>query len=257
MPSSKYEEKSNQLFRLVLAGSLTLVSVVSVVCLSVVTIKNGKTGNEAQWVLNAVLPLFGSWVGTVLAFFFSRENFDAATKSVNEIAKQITGQDKLRAAKVKDEMIRRSDIYGEIVKKTLNGIELNFASDELKLSLILDRLEKANKGSRIPILDENDFPIYLIHRSNLDRFLAKNALEKVGQNIAELKLKDFLDNSEVKKNFNNGFAVVRLDADLGEAKEKMDKTPDCLDVLVTQSGTEHEPVLGWITNAKIEEVSKV
>ena len=256
MTSSNSEDKTNpnQWFRLVLAGGLTLVSTLGIVWLSIVIIQKGTSGNEAQSVLNSVLPLFGSWVGTVLAYYFSRENFEAATRSVNDMAKQLTAQDKLHAAKVKDTMIRRAIFHAEIVKNTTDG-KPNFASAELKLSLILDRLDKANKGSRIPILDENDHPLYLIHRSNIDRFLATKALD--GYSIKGLNLKDLLDDPGMQEILDHGFTLVRQDADLAEAKDKMDNARDCLDLLVTQNGKENEPVLGWITNAKIEEVAKV
>jgi hypothetical protein len=196
-------------------------------------------------------------VGLVLAFFYSRENFDAATRSFNEVAKQITSQDKLHDAKVKEKMIPRTAIHAEIVKKMPDGkLKAECANTDLKLGSILDRLKQANKDFlRIPILDENDRPLYLIHRSNIDRFLAATALKQ--EKVADLDLNNLLNDSEIKNILDYGFALVRLDADLAEAKDKMDKTPNCLDVLVTQSGTEHEPVLGWITNAEIEKVAKV
>ncbi len=256
MASSNSEDKTNpnQWFRLVLGGGLTLLSVIGIFWLSFVIIQSGKSENGAQLILNSVLPLVSSWVGLVLAFFYSRENFEAATHSVNEMAKQLTAQDKLHAAKVKDSMIRRVRFHAEIVKNATDG-KPDFASAGLKLSLILDRLDKADKGSRIPILDENDHPLYLIHRSNIDRFLATKALD--GHSIKALNLKDFLDHPDMQKILDHGFALVRQDADLAEAKDKMDNSRDCLDVLVTQNGKEKEPVLGWITNAKIEEVAKV
>jgi len=45
----------------------------------------------------SVLPLLGVWVGTLLAYYFSKENFEAATKSVTEMAREIGGMEKLRA----------------------------------------------------------------------------------------------------------------------------------------------------------------
>lgn len=254
MASLNIEKSPEQNFRLILAGILTLMSAGGIVLLSIVIIWKGTSGNEAQSVLNSVLPLFGSWVGTVLAYYFSRENFEAATRSVNEMAKQLTTQDKLHAAKVKDCMLKRSTFHAETVKKTQNG-KPDFASNELKLSAILERLDKANKGQRVPILDENNHPLYLLHRSNIDRYLASKALK--GEQIADLRLEDLLDDAEIKKIFDHGFAMVRQDADLAEAKDKMDMAQDCLDVLVSQNGTDQEPVLGWITNAKIEEIAKV
>jgi hypothetical protein len=117
-------------------------------------------------------------------------------------------------------------------------------------------LERFNKDFlRIPILDESDHPLYLIHRSNIDRFLATTALNS--KSVADLDLNDLLNAPETKKILDHGFALVRLDADLAEAKDKMDGAQNCLDVLVTQNGRDQEPVLGWITNAEIEKVATV
>jgi hypothetical protein len=44
---------------------------------------------------------------------------------------------------------------------------------------------------------------------------------------------------------------------LREAQEKIDKTDVCQDVFVTPSGSQAEPVIGWITNITIAENAKV
>ena len=41
-------------------------------------------------VLTIVLPLVGTWVGTVLAFYFSRENFVAAASQTASLVRQLT-----------------------------------------------------------------------------------------------------------------------------------------------------------------------
>src|SRR5438093_971982 len=46
-------------------------------------------------VFTSVLPLFGTWVGTVLAFYFARENLQSATESVQSAAEttlRLTGR---------------------------------------------------------------------------------------------------------------------------------------------------------------------
>ena len=39
----------------------------------------------ARLVFTSVLPVLGTWVGTVLAFYFARENLEAATKSALDL----------------------------------------------------------------------------------------------------------------------------------------------------------------------------
>ena len=41
----------------------------------------GPFKDTTQLLLSSLLPLFGTWVGTLLAFYFSRENFKAAAES--------------------------------------------------------------------------------------------------------------------------------------------------------------------------------
>ena len=47
---------------------------------------------------------FAAWVGTVLAYYFFKDNFKAASKSVQDMAK-IATDEKLKALFVRDEMI--------------------------------------------------------------------------------------------------------------------------------------------------------
>jgi len=51
--------------------------------------------------------------------------------------------------------------------------------------------------------------------------------------------------------------TVREDATLADVKALMEKNPHCQDVFVTKGGGRNEPVLGWITNAIVEENTKL
>jgi hypothetical protein len=42
-----------------------------------------------------------------------------------------------------------------------------------------------------------------------------------------------------------------LEATLADAKDLLDKNPQCLDILVTQDGTKNGIVVGWITNVML------
>ena len=61
------------------------ISVVGVVLLGITAI--ALPGNDRferlKFVTATVLPVIASWVGTIMAFYFSKENFMAATQSVS------------------------------------------------------------------------------------------------------------------------------------------------------------------------------
>ncbi len=52
------------------------------------------------------------------------------------------------------------------------------------------------------------------------------------------------------------FETVDENATMAEAKAAMGATPKCQDIFVTKTGSRSEAILGWITNAIIEENSK-
>src|SRR5947208_1838203 len=65
-----------------LARLIVILSICGVVAISGVAILAADNRSAtSQLVFTAVLPLLGTWVGTVLAFYFARENLAAATDS--------------------------------------------------------------------------------------------------------------------------------------------------------------------------------
>ena len=38
-----------------------------------------------QYIFGALLPLWGTWIGTILAYYYSKENFESANKNVQQI----------------------------------------------------------------------------------------------------------------------------------------------------------------------------
>src|SRR5258705_11868852 len=68
--------------------------------------KDGESFKGVKELLNILLPLVGTWMGTILAFYFSRDNFEAANNSVQQMVKQITTDEKLQEFKASDVMIK-------------------------------------------------------------------------------------------------------------------------------------------------------
>lgn len=205
----------------------------------------------AKDVLTLTLPVLGTWVATVIAYYFHKENLDAATKSMTDLVK-LTTQDRLRSIPVKDKMIPKDKIvHGKL------------PPDKVVFAQVLNELNIKGKGDRYPIFDESDRLIkYMIHRSKIVEYLAEQAMK--GTPNADLQnktLKDILGNADDNKKygelFQSSFTTIGEDATLFDAKTKMDKTPNCQDVFVTKGGTKDDDVVGWITNVIIADNSKV
>src|SRR5215216_4596784 len=85
MPSPRAADAST---RKTLALALVGASVAGIALISVIAIAlaGDSRAETSRLVFSSVLPLLGTWVGTVLAFYFARENLAAATESTLRLA---------------------------------------------------------------------------------------------------------------------------------------------------------------------------
>jgi hypothetical protein len=217
-------ESEKKFYRERLSRLIVLVSILGVICISGIVIFLHHSKFEAvQLVFSAVLPLFGVWIGTILAFYFGKENFEAATRSVTEIARTVSPLERLEEISAKDKMILRSEMMVETAPV-----------DRIKIA---DILERTKEKKRLPIL---------------------NALRQTGVDFKDFTLFDLLqENADLKRLFEESFGIVDERASLAKVKVLMDAIPRCQDIFITRGGGKEEPVIGWVTNVIIQEVGRV
>ena len=235
--------------QIVLVGSLGGILILSLA----IVFSSGTQADTAKTVLNTLLPVFGTWVGTVIAFYFSKANFEAASKSISNMAEKVSGGDeKLKAIPVVNKMRPIKDIA---------GWPMNLG-DEGKAK-IADIFAKVGHYERIPMIDDKHTLNYLVYRSMLSQFLGQVALDptKLNKAPSAATLQDVLDSDpKIKNTFQKSFAFVAETATLADAKKAMDdvsKVLPCNDVFVTKTGDPKEPIIGWITDNTISENLKV
>ena len=202
--------------------------------------------NDMSFVGQTLLPLWGTWVGTVLAFYFGKSNFEAATKSYQDVIKSLTPEEKMASIKVTDVMIPLSQISYLDYEDSQNKILVDIINDE-----------KFKEYNRFAFIDDNNILKHIIHRSEFTKYMTDKAL--AGENIKEITFAQFLQDSVNDKNnyVLKNSAFVARDANLLQAKAVMDAIKECQDVFVTSTGKDSEPVLGLITNNLIFEKAKV
>lgn len=201
-----------------------------------------------QNVLSIFLPMFGTWVGTIIAFYFSKENFEAASKSTQQLTKEITEtltpKQRLEATPVKDAMLAIESV--STLVRTGNDADIKIKKDILEGVLI------KSKRNRLPILDEKGHIIYMLHRSILEQFIVRKLSEETqtadSQFLESLTLHDFVNDEALKHYANASFLTVTDKASLAEIKTLMDHIEHCADVFVTEDGTKNTRVIGWVTN---------
>jgi hypothetical protein len=200
----------------------------------------------SQLVFNSLLPLLGTWVGTVLAYYFSRKNFESASNSVERMVTMTTEQ-KLQQLIVDQEMWRLSEI-------TLFRIPKNKTAGDIQLKEIVAKL--GGKVTRIPIVNDDSVILYILHQSSLYKFYGEKALaNKPDSKLDEFTLQDLVNDKELK-NWVTNIVFLSEKATVAEAKKQMEHQSGCQDVVVTKSGNKDEPMLGWMTNVDIGRLSK-
>jgi len=228
--------------RTILAFLITGFAIVGTSTLSIAIITSGepaKANERASLVLNSTLPLFGTWVGTVLAYYFARENFEAASRSTERFA-QLTSQ------------ANRDDLQSIPVATAMTARSKMFAVNEVSTSIAdIIRLLDEKEFRRLPVLEsETDFPESLVYYEDLIRYYYSKE-----ENVrSSLTLQIFLNDSTTSK---KPFAVIDSEATLALAKEAMKKIPECRDVYVTKTGKPDSAVIGFLSNVDFDKFSRV
>lgn len=216
----------------VLASVTIGFTIVAITTLAIITIY--RDPSEAKDILNVVLPVFASWVGTVLAFYFGRENFEAANQQVREIIQKLTPEQ--RAKKPVISIMRKLD------NMTIFRIIQRQDEQNIKISELLDKF--GNHISRLPIISAEGKPLYMIHQSKLDRYIIEGRKQ-------DDSLETLVSTQGFNFGLNQGFVVVSEKTSLSEAKIKMEEIPSCQDIFITKEGNPDAPITGWISNIRM------
>jgi len=261
--------ESDAVIRAKLATNLVFVSSIGVIILVLVVIgaatwaqyvnpSSTTLRDAAQLVFTSILPLLGTWVGTVLAFYYTKENFESASRATLEAVR--SGSQRLESTRVADKMMPTSAIVTARIPagKTI---------DDIQTQEVVNEFEKlgsnGQKISRLLFLDDSGACTAILHRSVWVEML-NSGLRKAPQldpstnNLGKfLELPYASPISQTFKQFITGtLAYVALDRAVADAKAAMESKPLCQDVIVTPTGKSNEPMRGWISNVDITRLSQ-
>lgn len=190
-----------------------------------------------------------TWVGAVIAFYFSNESFRQAAEASGALGKDASADEPITSA---TRMIPVDKITGIVLKgprkhPAFSSEELRKAPDasdaypgkaeEVGMKDIVWMLSNATV-SRVVIFDPQMNPVMIVRKklipedlegdANVEQYLAK------GQNRADAA----------------NFQMVPETATVGEAREvvRMFKTAD---LFVTRTGQKGEPIKGWVPDDRL------
>ncbi len=219
---------------------IVILGLIIITLLALIIIWQAKKKFEAsQWVFNAIIPLIASWIGAVIAFYFGRENYEAATEQVLALTR-----DTLDDLQVKNIMIN----VKTIVVKRLDTNEY----ETTKLENLINLYKEIEKD-RIPIFSPDGVSKYIIHRSTMSEYNSTTEKKDVNGKEIELNLKHIIDDNKDKFSHEKryGFITVTKETSIQKALNEMNELEGCKDIFITDDGKSSGKVLGWLTDTLI------
>ncbi len=125
IPAERHPWGRDEVGRLVVIGSLIIVGVIACAVagggLAVVAsslINNGSVTAEQmsaafsglRTFTDSIVPLFAAWVGAVIAFYFARDNLNAATQNTRLLLDHVAGPAALEAFTAAETMVPRKSM---------------------------------------------------------------------------------------------------------------------------------------------------
>jgi uncharacterized membrane protein len=165
--SAADQQTRNRIAFYITFGGLVAVIVLGIF---VILLAGEKRSEAANLVFGSLLPLLGTWVGTVLAFYFAKANFDAAAKNTKDLL-GIT--ERLRAISVESVMLKLTD--PSVTKKTLVPPE---KPESVKIAELV-KIMRDSRRNRLPVLNSDSSPLFIIHLSSLTDYISTKALGAV------------------------------------------------------------------------------
>lgn len=227
--------------RTLIAFTVIGVGIVGIVVISWVAMATTDNKDEtARLVFASVLPLIGTWVGAVLAFYFSRDNLQAASETTLRAVREAGGL--TAETLVKDAMTRVDQIQPKIV------VADDAEAQQVKLKELYDAMQTAKRG-RIPILTDKQVALYVVHEPDIDKYAQAKGTSASTLTPADTLAQLLADPATVSAVSN--FVTVPATATLGDARSALGKAMDAKDVFVTDTGQKSGVVLGWLTNSDL------
>ncbi len=224
-----------------LAIGILIFAALAITSLAIVAILVDRT--NTMTIMNMVLPVIASWVGTILAFYFGRENFESANQQVRALVDRLSPEERAqtvvtaimrRAAEITCFQIPQGKSEQDVTLKDLNA----------KFNDTITRLPVVNTASKV---------LYMIHQSSINKYLVGGGSEN--DTLATFLAKEKANGIEYGPG--KGFVVVPEKATLADAKSKMESVAGCEDIFITKSSSADEPMLGWISNVRLAKYMQV
>src|SRR5436190_4861953 len=220
MANSPLDDAGTRARLAIVVVSLSLIGIALASAIALIFATAPDRPEMARLVFSSVLPLLGTWVGTVLAFYFARENLAAATESTLRLAGIET------STPVTSVMIREADFIAY-------DLGTDDRIEDVSLASVRDKMRALTPPSRrLPIRNALGAVMCVVHDATLTAYAESlnQTTETLDKTMGDL-LKDPAFAALVK-----AMGFVSEKATVADARAKMGSIKNCNDVFLTANG---------------------
>lgn len=210
------------------AGGTILIALITIGLIASADANEQFAAKESMNILSILVPVFSTWVGTIIAFYFSNESFRIAAQAA-------AGQGNTADNSPLNGSARMLP-YEKLTKLELKTTVATGAVAEAKaIDMKSVRDKFSDTASRVIVFDANRRVLFVL-RTKLDN--------KTVQTIEQ-----YLKQNQNESDATN-FRMLPISATVADGRRTLDlyKT---LDIFITDHGGVDEPVKGWVPDDKL------
>jgi|688.fasta_scaffold08998_2 hypothetical protein len=214
---------------------------------AVLKAQNENDRETLRWLTTATFPMFSSWIGIVLAFYFA----SGATRATNESYQKLLedANNKIVASGAQPDDKLKTLVLSSQAKG------LTFYETDLRLSLaqIKKKIEDAKPRQRLLVLNKEDNTYHaIVTLSDISSYLVNPSLAGQGGDAGLISLEEYLSNRP--KESEPLVAFSPQTESVYDARAKM-LNQKANNLIVTESGESNSKVIAYLTSSDIEALS--
>lgn len=196
-------------------------------------------GAHSIQLIGLILPVLGTWVGTVLAFYFARENLQAA-------------QDAFVGTGAQNRLLVTNFML------PIDSFAIFDSVDEKEETLTLTQIRDAIRGkptARAVFLNNAGNVKYIFHDETIADFLAPKDQKTGSMSLRDFLDQEFCDNYPKYRDIGILFRSISRLGSILECKRMFDTAVKLQNIVVTETGDKDEKPLGLITRERLGEAA--
>lgn len=225
----------DRLARNVVVGGTFVIGLTAVVLMAALAFrKEPNWETTALSIFTSVLPVFSTWVGTVLAFYFTNESFRQAAQSTQSLTDRTETEPITRpGTMIPYERVIRI----ELTTDEVGDKDPQLAAAQIDLARVNDYF-KPPGVVRVILFDNKKRPVFVLRHEFMPTIETGDKLEK------------YL-NSGTNKAIARNFSWTARTATIQDGRRLLE-TRRVTDLFVTEHGRADEPVIGWVPDDNLK-----